>query len=122
MRHSRAHSNGDLDVKEIQDRLSDFNNYCLHRAVATPMMGRIFNVSASALAAFASMDDDKETHRVVATVPNLNSFPLQLVFELHGMNAEAGWTRHRIVEVWAIEAESFIRTEIKSSAQDWQGR
>ncbi|WKY15250.1 hypothetical protein Q1695_000604 [Nippostrongylus brasiliensis] len=106
----------------LQNRLSDFNNYCLHRAAATPMMGRIFNVSASALAAFASMDDDQETHRVVATVPNINSFPLQLVFELHGMNAEAGWKRHRIVEVWAIEAKSFIRTEIESSAQDWQGR
>ncbi|KAK6019513.1 hypothetical protein OSTOST_14851 [Ostertagia ostertagi] len=84
------------------------------RQDATMRMGRIFNAASSALAAYVSMDDDKETHRVTATVPSLSAYPLRIEFLLSGMSTEAGWSRHRPVDVWIMGAFFFVRMTVEA--------
>ncbi|KAK5972130.1 hypothetical protein GCK32_006622, partial [Trichostrongylus colubriformis] len=109
-----------IDPSEAQwfsDRLGPFNNFYLNRSEALTRMGRIFNAASSALAAFVSMDDDKETHRVTATIPSLTAYPLRMEFVLANMNTEAGWSRHRPVGVWLMGAFAFLRMTVDSVTQ-----
>ncbi|KAK5976637.1 hypothetical protein GCK32_001209 [Trichostrongylus colubriformis] len=85
---------------EIADRLGSSNNFYLDSPGALTRAGGIFNAASSALAALVSMDDDKETHRVTATIPSPSAYPLRMEFVLANMNTEAGWTRHRPMGVW----------------------
>ncbi|KAK6028645.1 hypothetical protein OSTOST_05270 [Ostertagia ostertagi] len=109
-----------IDSSEAQwfsDRLAAFDNFCRNRHESLTRMGRIFNAASSALAAFVSMDDDKETHRVTATIPSLLAYPLRMEFILNNMNTEAGWTRHRPVGVWLMGAFSFVRMTVEAVTQ-----
>ncbi|VDP11257.1 unnamed protein product [Heligmosomoides polygyrus] len=94
------------------DSLRDFDSYTNDRASATATMGKIFNAASSALASYATLEDDRRTHQVTATIPSLAGYPLRLEFALDDMTSEARWARHRPVGVWIMGAFSFVRMSV----------
>lgn len=75
-------------------------------------MAKVFRAASSALASYATADDDRRIHRVTATIPNLMDYPVRLEFLLSDMTSEAGWVRHRSAGVIVTDVSSFIRMEV----------
>ncbi|WKX97482.1 hypothetical protein Q1695_013277 [Nippostrongylus brasiliensis] len=107
------------DARWLTDRLSNFDNYVKDRTAAVATMSRMFNVAASALAAYATAEDDVQLHQTVAQIPSLLEFPLRLSFVLTNMTTESGWRPHRRVDVWVPDAQILIRTEVATVSPDW---
>ncbi|VDO37928.1 unnamed protein product [Heligmosomoides polygyrus] len=110
------------DEEWIADRLGAFDNYIRDQRRSARLMGQLFNAAASALAAYSSREDDLSIHRVTAIIPNLDSYPLRLRFQLSDMNSETGWTKHRHVGVWVPGTTHFLRLQTEAVEQDWAGR
>ncbi|VDO70588.1 unnamed protein product [Heligmosomoides polygyrus] len=110
------------DEEWIVDRLGDFDSYIRDQRRSARLMGQLFNAAASALAAYSSREDDLSVHRVTAIIPNLDSYPLRLRFQLSDMNSEAGWTKHRHVGGWVPGTIHFLRLKTEAVEQDWAGR
>ncbi|RCN41267.1 hypothetical protein ANCCAN_12778 [Ancylostoma caninum] len=79
----------------LEDRAHNFDNYYSDPPEAKKRMTRIFSVSCSALSAYNTMADDRRTHWITATVPSLDTFPIQIHCTLPNMPVEAGWTKRR---------------------------
>ncbi|KIH60964.1 hypothetical protein ANCDUO_08772 [Ancylostoma duodenale] len=86
-----------LLYRKVRDRVGSFDNYC-----ADPSTEQ--QVACSALSAIRTIEDDRRTHWVTATVPTLTVHPLGLSFTLTDMATEAGWEPRRIVVIWVAEA------------------
>ncbi|VDO70259.1 unnamed protein product [Heligmosomoides polygyrus] len=110
------------DEEWIADRLGTFDNYIHDQRRSVRLMGQLFNAAASALPAYSSLEDDLSTHRVTATIPNLDSYPLRLRFQLSDMISEAGWMKHRHVGVWVPGTTHFLLLKTEAVEQDWAGR
>ncbi|PIO76091.1 hypothetical protein TELCIR_01861 [Teladorsagia circumcincta] len=95
----------------IDDRIGRFSNYFKNPQQAHRKMTPLFNLGCSALLAIESMNDDKCTRRLTATVPSLTAFPVRFHFTL-SLESESGWTANRSVFLWIIGAQSVERVSI----------
>ncbi|WKY01622.1 hypothetical protein Q1695_015548 [Nippostrongylus brasiliensis] len=77
-----------------------------------------FNAACFAPAAQALLQDDTQTHRAMATIVNVPSFPVIASFVLVNMNSEAGWQRHCCFEIWLADTTLFYRMEVQQVDQD----
>ncbi|CAJ0610543.1 unnamed protein product [Cylicocyclus nassatus] len=106
-----------LDPQEyawLDDRLGKFDSFHEDPQTAKRKMSKLFNVACSALAALDSLVDDKVSHWVTATIPNLTAYPIRLDFRLENMASEAGWMSNRSISLWVVGASSISRAQIRS--------
>ncbi|KAL6730199.1 hypothetical protein Aduo_001189 [Ancylostoma duodenale] len=107
------------DLQRLRDRAGSFNNYCVDPSTAKQWMTRVFSVSCSALSAISTMEDNRRTHWLTATVPTLTVHPLSLTFTLTDMASEAGWEPRRPVVIWVSGALNLSRATVRRSTLDW---
>ncbi|WKY05445.1 hypothetical protein Q1695_006008 [Nippostrongylus brasiliensis] len=112
----------DDDQAWIQDRQGRFRNYPRNPAVARRRMAQLFNVACSALAALNTLNDDKRTHNLTATVPSLQAFPVRFDFTIPNMTSECGWTSQRPVYLWIVGAETLCRASIQRAHFSFEER
>nr|CDJ91015.1 Dsec\GM13241-PA [Haemonchus contortus] len=106
----------------IADRAASFSNYPRNPAAARRRMAQLFNAACSALVAVNTMNDDKTTHRLTATVPNPTGFPFRFDFVISNMSSECGWTNHRPVYLWIVGSQSLIHATIEQSEHNYETR
>ncbi|WKX95541.1 hypothetical protein Q1695_012197 [Nippostrongylus brasiliensis] len=85
-------------------------------------MAQLFNVACSALAALNTLNDDKRTHNLTATVPSLQAFPVRFDFTIPNMTSECGWTSQRPVYLWIVGAETLCRASIQRAHFSFEER
>ncbi|KAK6009530.1 hypothetical protein OSTOST_25533 [Ostertagia ostertagi] len=85
-------------------------------------MAKLFAMASAALAAQATMADDRTTHHVIATVPSLASIPVHLELQLPAMSSEGGWARSRPADIWIVDSNLVLRTRVADAFFSASGR
>ncbi|EYC04630.1 hypothetical protein Y032_0086g1895 [Ancylostoma ceylanicum] len=101
-----------LEQSWLADRAGPFENFRRDPASAKVRMARLFSVSCAALAAINTIDDDRHSHWVTASVPTMNAYPIRFQFQLTDMISEAGWTVQRPVELWVEGSPALSRARV----------
>ncbi|KAK5980235.1 hypothetical protein GCK32_017255 [Trichostrongylus colubriformis] len=96
----------------VQERLGSFTSYVEQPRLARRRMAQLFAMASAALAAQATLAEDRSTHHVTATIPSLDSVPLRLFFELPAMTVEGGWSRGRQADIWIVDSNVVLRTRV----------
>ncbi|XGW16767.1 hypothetical protein V3C99_001867 [Haemonchus contortus] len=105
-----------VDKAWLADRLARFHNFQRDPVGSKQRLSKICNVACSALAAVHAVGDDKQTHRVLATVLTPVWYLLRIQFTLLDMASEAGWALGRHVITWVPGTESLIWAKVVTSS------
>ncbi|XGW33696.1 hypothetical protein V3C99_017820 [Haemonchus contortus] len=101
-----------VDEAWLTDRLARFHNFQRDPVGSKKRLSKICKVACSALAAVHAVGDDKQTHRVLATILTPVWYPLRIQFTLLDMASEAGWAPGRHVITWIPGTERLIWAKV----------
>ncbi|VDO80924.1 unnamed protein product [Heligmosomoides polygyrus] len=110
------------DEDWIRDRMTTFSNYDSHPHTARRRIGKLLNVACAALSATNFQTDDKRTHRLVATVPSMEAYPIRLSIRIPRMSAENGWSRQRPAQFWIAGSRTVSRVTVARSELAYESR
>ncbi|KAK5977741.1 hypothetical protein GCK32_016577 [Trichostrongylus colubriformis] len=100
------------NMEWVHERLGAFTSYVEQPRLARRRMAQLFAMASAALAAQATLAEDRSTHHVTATLPSLDGIPLRLCFELPAMTVEGGWSRSRQADIWIVDSNVVLRTRV----------
>ncbi|XGW33769.1 hypothetical protein V3C99_017877 [Haemonchus contortus] len=101
-----------VDKAWLTDRLARFHYFQRDPVGSEQRLNKICNVACSALAAVHAVGDDKQTHRVLATILTPIWYLLRIQFTLFDMALEAGWAPRRHVITWIPGTELLIWAKV----------
>ncbi|RCN41386.1 hypothetical protein ANCCAN_12653 [Ancylostoma caninum] len=97
----------------LADRARPFENYRRDPEAAKVRMARVFSVFCAALSAINTIDDDRHSHWVTASVlPSMNEYPIRFDLRLTDKISEAEWTVQRPVELWVEGSPELSRARV----------